>query len=279
MQGPPPGADAGPVSLASPNPENKLFVGGAPPGTDEQTLQQIFAEHGEVEEVFVMRGGSRSGQACAFVRFTTAEGAVAAIQAIHGKYIMPGCTDPLVVRYADAPGSRAKKGGGGGRTQGGFNGYGGQPNFNNGGGFNAQLGGGWAGAYGGGGWPGQAPFNGFGAAPNFLPFGLNAAAMGAAAAGGLGQFGNQPNQALAPLQQQQAAALANVYGLNALGAGANPNLLPSSPAVVSGKPVDGATDWAAYTAPDGRTYYYNAKTGISSWEKPMTAAPFGLGLP
>lgn len=41
---------------------------------------QIFAEHGEVEEVFVMRGGSRSGQACAFVRFTTAEGAVAAIQ-------------------------------------------------------------------------------------------------------------------------------------------------------------------------------------------------------
>ena len=89
------------AALSSPNPENKLFVGGAPPGTDEQTLQQvaiellhpktrtlpsgipraqIFAEHGEVEEVFVMRGGSRSGQACAFVRFTTAEGAVAAIQ-------------------------------------------------------------------------------------------------------------------------------------------------------------------------------------------------------
>ena len=35
------GALAGPVSLASPNPENKLFVGGAPPGTDEQTLQQV----------------------------------------------------------------------------------------------------------------------------------------------------------------------------------------------------------------------------------------------
>ena len=46
----------------------KQTLGGAPPGTDEQTLQQIFAEHGEVEEVFVMRGGSRSGQACAFVR-------------------------------------------------------------------------------------------------------------------------------------------------------------------------------------------------------------------
>ena len=45
-----------------------------------RSYEQIFAEHGEVEEVFVMRGGSRSGQACAFVRFTTAEGAVAAIQ-------------------------------------------------------------------------------------------------------------------------------------------------------------------------------------------------------
>ena len=38
---------------------------------------------------------------------------MAAIQAIHGKFIMPGCSDPLVVRYADAPGSRAKKGAGG----------------------------------------------------------------------------------------------------------------------------------------------------------------------
>ena len=67
--------------LAQPNPENKLFIGGAPPGPDEDTLRRIFSKHGEVEEVFVMRGGSRSGQSCAFVRFMTAEGAIAAIQA------------------------------------------------------------------------------------------------------------------------------------------------------------------------------------------------------
>jgi len=127
--------------LAQPNPENKLFIGGAPPGTDEETLKKLFSEHGEVEEVFVMRGGSRSGQACAFIRFTTAEGAVAAIQAIHGKLVMPGCTDPLVVRYADAPGSRAKKGGG--RSQGGFNGY--APPYTAMG-FGGQMnGGGWGG--------------------------------------------------------------------------------------------------------------------------------------
>ena len=39
----PPGEGGGAVNvaLASPNPENKLFVGGAPPGTDENTLQQV----------------------------------------------------------------------------------------------------------------------------------------------------------------------------------------------------------------------------------------------
>merc|ERR1719263_2059005 len=117
--------------LTQTNLENKLFVGGAPPGTDEDTLKRIFEEHGEVEEVFLMRGGSRSGQACAFVRFVSPEVAIAAIQAVHGKYVMPGCTDPLVVRYADAPGSRAKKGpgrngygsyGGGGGGYGNYNG-------------------------------------------------------------------------------------------------------------------------------------------------------------
>ena len=62
MGGGPVPAAGGPV--AQPNPENKLFVGGAPPGTDEETLKKIFEDHGEVEEVFLMRGGSRSGQAC-----------------------------------------------------------------------------------------------------------------------------------------------------------------------------------------------------------------------
>jgi len=28
------------------------------------------------------------------------------------------------------------------------------------------------------------------------------------------------------------------------------------------------SDWTEHTAPDGRKYYYNAKAGKSSWEKP-----------
>ena len=40
MAGGPVPAAGGPV--VQPNPENKLFVGGAPPGTDEETLKKIF---------------------------------------------------------------------------------------------------------------------------------------------------------------------------------------------------------------------------------------------
>ena len=48
---PEPTHDSVGAGLAQPNPENKLFVGGAPPGTEEETLRKIFCEHGEVEEV------------------------------------------------------------------------------------------------------------------------------------------------------------------------------------------------------------------------------------
>lgn len=40
------------------------------------------------------------------------------------------------------------------------------------------------------------------------------------------------------------------------------------PRVVSGVPVEGHPEWSAYAAPDGRTYYYNATSGVSSWDKP-----------
>mmetsp|Transcript_53671 Transcript_53671/g.138750 ORF Transcript_53671/g.138750 Transcript_53671/m.138750 type:complete len:117 (-) Transcript_53671:849-1199(-) len=48
-------------------------LAGCPPGSNEQQLRELFGKHGVVEEVFVMKGGSRSGMACAFVRFTTQE--------------------------------------------------------------------------------------------------------------------------------------------------------------------------------------------------------------
>jgi len=106
-------------SGSEPNSENKLFVGGCPPGSGEEELRQIFEKYGLVEEVFVMRGGSRSGMACAFIRFQAQDMAQSAIDAIHGQVTLPKSAEPLVVRWADAPGSRRRdfrerKGGRGG---------------------------------------------------------------------------------------------------------------------------------------------------------------------
>lgn len=64
---------------------------------------QIFERHGQVEEVFIMRGGSRSGMACAFVRFRTREMAQQAIDAIHGQARFPSC-DQAPPRHALAVG-------------------------------------------------------------------------------------------------------------------------------------------------------------------------------
>ena len=68
---------------------------------------------------------------------------------------------------------------------------------------------------------------------------------------------------------QQVMQRTFVGGDGSSGNGSSPGpARPNQAAVVSGKPVEGASDWAGYTAPDGRTYYYNAKTGVSTWEKP-----------
>ena len=91
-----------------------------------------------------MRGGSRSGMACAFIRFSTQAQAQAAIDAIHGRVTLPDTAEPLVVRWADAPGSRRREGREGGRGK--RNGGGGGGGARNG----EPLGGGMEGWGGGG---------------------------------------------------------------------------------------------------------------------------------
>jgi len=85
------------VAGAEPNAENKLFIGGCPPGSGEEELRKVFEAHGKIEEIFIMRGGSRSGMACAFIRYQTQQMAQLAIDAIHGQVTLPTASEPLVV--------------------------------------------------------------------------------------------------------------------------------------------------------------------------------------
>ena len=147
-------------------------------------------------------------------------------------------------------------------------------------GYNGHPGYGWGG-------PGFMPYGngmGMGMGPGFMPYG-NGMGMGMGPGVGPGMtpgmapgMGASP-QALGAAQQQAAMAGLGLGGYPAAQQrGAQPQLQPT-PTVISGRPVDGAPDWAAYTAPDGRTYYYNAKTGVSAWEKPGSPAPAApLGL-
>ena len=49
---------------------------------------------------------------------------------------------------------------------------------------------------------------------------------------------------------------------------------PPPPPSGAGAPIasstsDGASAWTEHTAPEGYVYYYNARSGVSQWERPM----------
>ena len=72
------------------NAENKLFVGGVPPGCGDKDLRNLFNTYGDVLDVYILASKtSHEGQrGCAFVRYSTPQSCSMAIEALHGKYAM-----------------------------------------------------------------------------------------------------------------------------------------------------------------------------------------------
>merc|ERR1719331_3093681 len=107
------------------NAENKLFVGGVPPGCGDKELRALFNTYGEVLDVYILASKtSQEGQrGCAFVRYASPQSCAIAIEALHGKYAMKAGELPLVVRFADPPKNQRGGGGnGGGHSANGGNG-------------------------------------------------------------------------------------------------------------------------------------------------------------
>lgn len=80
----------------------KLFVGHVPRTVAEDDIRQLFAEHGNVLDVNMVRE-KRIGQqhGCYFIKYATIEEAERAIKALHNKHTLPGGNSPLQVRFAD----------------------------------------------------------------------------------------------------------------------------------------------------------------------------------
>uniref|UniRef100_A0A7I4ALM9 RRM domain-containing protein n=1 Tax=Physcomitrium patens TaxID=3218 RepID=A0A7I4ALM9_PHYPA len=80
----------------------KLFVGSVPRTITEDEVRPMFAEHGNVLEVAIIKD-KRTGnqQGCCFVKYSTVEEAERAIRALHNQKTLPGGVSPVQVRYAD----------------------------------------------------------------------------------------------------------------------------------------------------------------------------------
>jgi RNA recognition motif-containing protein len=123
----------------------RIYVGGLPYSADDQQLESLFAEYGQVVEVHIV-ADRYTGQAkgFAFVEMSTDDEAQKAIEALNGTQ-MEGRT--LTVNEAR---EKTQGGGGGGRFGGGGGGGGG--NYGGGGGGGGgRFGGGGSGSGGGGG--------------------------------------------------------------------------------------------------------------------------------
>lgn len=78
-----------------------MYVGCLNRQSSKWEIEEIFSPFGVIEEIFIVRDEFKQNRGCAFVQFSSRHMAAAAIQALHGKFVMRGCDQPLIVRFAD----------------------------------------------------------------------------------------------------------------------------------------------------------------------------------
>merc|ERR1719203_933391 len=97
-----PGSGVVQVPMAVQPARTKLFVGNLPTDVQQEAIRMVFSHYGNVTNIHVMQGKSRSGQACAFVEYSTPLEAETAILTLHEKYeIRPG-EGAIMVKYANS---------------------------------------------------------------------------------------------------------------------------------------------------------------------------------
>jgi CUG-BP- and ETR3-like factor len=89
----------------------KLFIGNLPRDVTEGELLRLFAEFGDLQEIFIMGGErSRSGQSSAFVKYATVDACERAIASVNMKgRVRTDDPDPVVVKYAKSNGATKRE--------------------------------------------------------------------------------------------------------------------------------------------------------------------------
>merc|ERR1740139_1031369 len=102
---------------------DNVFIGDLPVGLTEQDCQTIFAGYGSIAQcrVNAPKGGAKCS---ALIRFGSTEEAQWGVENLNGA-LPEGLTEPVVVRFANAPGTNnGGKDGGKGFKQGGGDSWG-----------------------------------------------------------------------------------------------------------------------------------------------------------
>nr|PIM00946.1 RNA recognition motif-containing protein [Toxoplasma gondii COUG] len=96
-----------PLPHNAPPVEIKLFVGRVPHTVDEEALRPIFESFGEVREVFVIRDKSTlKHRNSAFVKMASLAAADACIRALHSNRVLDAALGPIIVKYATGEAER-----------------------------------------------------------------------------------------------------------------------------------------------------------------------------
>nr|XP_019702757.1 flowering time control protein FCA isoform X5 [Elaeis guineensis] len=253
--------------------EHKLFVGSLNKQATEMEIEEIFSPYGHVEDIYIMRDDRKQSRGCGFVKFSNREMAAAAINGLNGTFVMRGCNQPLIVRFADPKRPRP------GESRGG-------PAFG-GPGFGPQL---------------QAPIGvrpvptisePIGGPPKFaepMSGGVRPNTWHPASresmepspqASGQG-FGSNLAAKLGDLTTSSvsspwSAAVSQSAPSNPVStptAVTSSNVSTTPPPVATQSAVPMSCDWSEHTSPDGYKYYYNCVTRESRWEKPEELTRF-----
>ncbi|PIA61009.1 hypothetical protein AQUCO_00300497v1, partial [Aquilegia coerulea] len=80
--------------------ERKVYVAGLNKQATENEIAEIFSTYGRVEDVCILRDNMKQSLGRGFVEFVQRDMVLAAINALNGTYVMTGCDQPLIVRFA-----------------------------------------------------------------------------------------------------------------------------------------------------------------------------------